>query len=368
MLRKVALAAALAVVAPVVAVAAQAADPGPAETEIVVWERPIDVKVGPDDATTCRMDTTFYGPFWASNFNPVPAILMTHGFGGSKDDLDGAARAYADRGYAVLAYSGLGFGDSGCNIQLDDPDWDGKAARQLVSYVAGTHPDADGRYFRLGVIQMDGPGDPRIGMIGGSYGGQVQFAAAAMDRRIDTIVPLITWNDLSYSLAPNNVIGSTTPGVAKYQWTSFFFGLGASSTPERALTGTNASAADGCANFDRRACSGIAHLLATGYPDAETSAFVRHASVASYIGKIRIPTLLGQGQADSLFNLKEAADTYAALKRNRVPVKMIWHGWGHSGGGVPGEYDSGGGDGYLNRVFLTWFERYLKGARVSTGP
>ncbi|MGW4277154.1 hypothetical protein ACWEGQ_33520, partial [Streptomyces seoulensis] len=31
----------------------------------------------------------------------------------------------------------------------------------------------------------DGAGDPRVGMIGGSYGGAVQLAAAAVDHRID---------------------------------------------------------------------------------------------------------------------------------------------------------------------------------------
>ena len=44
-------------------------------------------------------------------------------------------------------------------------------------------------------------------MTGGSYGGQIQFAAAAYEHehgtnRLDAIVPLITWNDLSYSLGP----------------------------------------------------------------------------------------------------------------------------------------------------------------------
>ena len=32
----------------------------------------------------------------------------------------------------MLAYTGLGFGDSGCKITLDDPDYDGKAGKQLV--------------------------------------------------------------------------------------------------------------------------------------------------------------------------------------------------------------------------------------------
>ena len=46
-------------------------------------------------------------------------------------------------------------------------------------------------------------------MVGGSYGGQIQFATAAYEHehgtnRLDAIVPMITWNDLSYSLDPNN--------------------------------------------------------------------------------------------------------------------------------------------------------------------
>lgn len=45
--------------------------------------------------------------------------------------------------------------------------------------------------------------DPVLGMIGVSYGGEVQFATASFGR-VDTIVPQITWNDLSYSLAPSN--------------------------------------------------------------------------------------------------------------------------------------------------------------------
>jgi hypothetical protein len=116
----------------------------------------------------------------------------------------------------VLSYSGLGFGGSGCKITLDDPDWDGKAARQLVDYLAGTRPDSSGQI--LDVIRLDRPGDPRVGMIGGSYGGQVQFAVAGIDHRVDALIPLITWNDLGYALAPNN--GGTGPGVHKKEWTS----------------------------------------------------------------------------------------------------------------------------------------------------
>ena len=60
----------------------------------------------------------------------MPAILATNGFGGSKDDQAGIGTAFAGRDYAVLSYSGLGFGGSGCKITLDDPDYDGRAGSQ----------------------------------------------------------------------------------------------------------------------------------------------------------------------------------------------------------------------------------------------
>ena len=64
------------------------------------------------------------------------------------------------------------------------------------------------------MTESDGTGgpssaDPRVGTIGGSYGGGFQFAVAGIDARVDALVPMITWNDLSYSLGPNNT-GQTT--------------------------------------------------------------------------------------------------------------------------------------------------------------
>ena len=49
-------------------------------------------------------------------------------------------------------------------------------------------------------------------MVGGSYGGAVQLATASVDRRLDTIIPFITWNDLSYSFGPNHT--GQTSGVS----------------------------------------------------------------------------------------------------------------------------------------------------------
>src|SRR5699024_11175330 len=48
--------------------------------------------------------------------------------------------------------------------------------------------------------------DPRVGMVGGSYGGHVQYAAVSIHNCIDTLVPLITWHDFVYSLVLSSVV------------------------------------------------------------------------------------------------------------------------------------------------------------------
>ena len=86
---------------------------------------------------TCTIDADLYKPHSASSAARVPAILTTNGFGGSKADQAGLGRAFAQRGYTVLSYTGLGFPDSGCKISLDDPGVDGAAASSLVTFLGG---------------------------------------------------------------------------------------------------------------------------------------------------------------------------------------------------------------------------------------
>lgn len=66
--------------------------------------------------------------------------------------------------------------------------------------------------------------------------------------------------------------------------------------------------------------------------------------VESYLHQIRIPTLLAQGEDDTLFQLHEAVATYEGLRQQGTPVKMIWQSWGHSQSTpVPGELGDGPG-------------------------
>src|SRR3954447_5237564 len=197
---------------------AQAADstPGYSLQHITVL-----VHIGPANQQACTVDADLYRPDGASPTNRKPAILSTNGFGGSKDDDNESAigRGFVKQGYIVLTYTGLGFPDSGCKIRLDDPAYDGKAGKQLVDVLAGSRSYHEGSTTRrLRAVAQEPPGDPRVGMIGGSYGGQIQYAVAMQDRRVDALVPIITWNDLAYSLAPNNTdlsrgVTYRTPGV-----------------------------------------------------------------------------------------------------------------------------------------------------------
>ncbi|MDF6046094.1 CocE/NonD family hydrolase [Streptomyces sp. JH14] len=350
---------------------------GPAASAYTVTALKFTVGAG---SHSCTVDADLYRPAGADARHPAPAVLATNGFGGSKSDgsTDAIGKAFAARGYVGLVYSGLGFGKSGCLITLDDPAVDGRAATGLIDFLAGTRAADDGT--RADFVTKDGKGDPRVGMIGGSYGGAIQLAAASVDRRVDALVPLITWNDLAYALAPNNTatgkgVSSDTPGVFKWQWTNGFYLLGEGQTITAPALDPSRFGSLTCLHFAAQACDTIRLLNSGRYPAdraAAMLAYARSVSPVSYLGKVKAPTLLVQGQTDSLFNLNEATATYRTLTSQGTTTKMIWQSWGHSGGQVPGELDLGEGNletSYVGQRVLAWFDRYLRHhKKTDTGP
>ena len=366
-----------------VAVGARAA--GAAQPGYRTQSLHFSVTVGPAGSQQqCDIVGDLYTPDGASAQQPTPAILTTNGFGGSAADQAPFAQQYARLGYTVLSYSGLGFGGSGCKITLDDPDYDGRAGSQLVSFLGGapgiafadaehTQPVPAPDYVVHDAVDHHGIAqqhDPRVGMWGGSYGGQIQFAIASIDARVDVLNPQITWHDLSYSLGPNNAgptnagptnAGTSTPGATKLTWAGAFSAIGifngaqyAQQDPQRLI---------GCPNFAEFVCPALVTAGSTGYLQPGDAAKLRHASVASYLPRITIPVLLDQGQVDTLFTLNEAIATYQALRRQHTPVAMMWRYNGHSGG-TP----SAAGAAYEAARIQAWFDHYLKGKDVSTGP
>ena len=118
-------------------------------------------------------------------------------------------------------------------------------------------------------------------------------------------------------------------------------------------------------------CQALLEVATTGYPSPASIDYLRSNSVASYLADVRVPTLIGQGQADTLFNLQESVATYTALREQGTPVSLVWQSWGHSDSSpVAGELDlRHPADSYEGRQALAWFDHYVRGTghRAGTG-
>ena len=318
------------------------------------------VRPAPDSWTTedlrlageggVELDARFYLP--EDRAGKVPAVLLAHGFGGSKDSVRDEAESLAEQGYAVLTYTARGFGRSTGQIHLDSPDHEVKDAQRLLDWLA-TRAE----------VTTDGAGDPRVAAVGGSYGGALALLLAGQDQRVDAIVPSITWNDLGQSLVPG--------GVFKKAWAGYFFGSGSGemsalaaltggASPDRGGPAPDADPA--CGRFAEDICKAYLQMATTGVPDETTVALLSKSSPAGVLDKIKAPTLLIQGAVDSLFPLSEADANAKGIAAAGTPVRVAWFTGGHDGGAGPAN-DS-------DRVkFLTvqWLDHYLKGEGDAPG-
>ena len=123
---------------------------------------------------------------------PAPAVLLAHGFGGTKESMTESAEDLVAQGYVVLTYTARGFGSSGGLIHLNAPQYEVADASELLDYLAERDE-----------VSQDAPGDPRVAAVGGSYGGALSLLLAGYDDRVDAIVSQITWHSLAESLFPN---------------------------------------------------------------------------------------------------------------------------------------------------------------------
>jgi ABC-2 type transport system ATP-binding protein len=308
-----------------------------------------------------ELDARFYLP--RDRSGKVPAVLLAHGFGGSKESVRSDAESLAERGYAVLAYTARGFGRSTGQIHLDSPDHEVKDAQRLLDWLA-TRPE----------VTTDAAGDPKVAAVGGSYGGALALMLAGQDQRVDAIVPSITWNDLGQALVPQSA-GTSATGVFKKSWAGYFFGNGGASAlggAAAALTGAGGPdtgrggdlpATDpACGRFAEDVCRAYLQMATTGVPDETTLALLRTSSPASILGRIKAPTLLIQGAVDTLFPLSEADANAKGIAAAGTPVKVAWFTGGHDGGAGPTS-DSD----RVKYLTVQWLDHYLKGEGETPG-
>ncbi len=297
----------------------------------------LTVMTGPDGTTPIRLDTTFYEPKSASATNQVPAVLLAHGFGGTKDSVVDQAEHLADQGYAVMTWTAEGFGRSGGQIHLDSPDWEVKDGSRLIDWLSA-RPE----------IRHDAANDPRVAAVGGSYGGGFSLLLAGYDRRVDAIVPMITWNNLANAFLPNATGGGPDTGVWKKAWAGLFFGSSGSALPD-------VTADPACGRFAPDVCQAYLSIASTGAATPAEIALLDASSPSSILPKIVAPTLLIQGEADTLFPLSEADANAAGIAKTGTPVTVSWFTGGHDGGAGPqSDQDR------LNALTDQWLDYYLK--------
>ena len=254
---------------------------------------------------------TVFKPAGASLRHRVPFMMHSHGWGGSRTTDPAGFERWLDAGYGVLSFDQRGFGESGGFAHVENPRYEGRDNLKLIRMVAG-----------LRWVKKDGPGDPRLGGMGGSYGGGFQFLGAFEELRrngkpiYDALAPQITWHNLSESLGPQDVPRSLWAGL-----------LGAAAQPTNAL--------------EPKIVEALAEGTATGtWPDGsgpsgvDMHRYFKRNGPSWHVSqgrRLNIPVLLGQGATDTLFSLQQGFDNWqqALTKRSRRQSIFVGYNGGH---------------------------------------
>ncbi len=278
---------------------------------------------------------SLHKPATASADHPVPVVLHSHGWGGSRTTTASSFQKWMDAGIGVLSFDQRGFGESGGKAHVENPAFEGEDTIRMVDVVAAqdwvlhnslttteTIPGTPGHGKKnkggtpdtTVTTETPDPHDPVLGAIGGSYGGGYQFVGAFTElmksgkTRFDALAPEITWWDLSESLAPQDVVRTA--------WVSALYAAGAD-----AHTST--------------VHEGFAEGVATGQWPASMADFFAHNGPAWLVAqgrKLNIPVAFGQGITDNLFPLEQGFRNYdrALTPEARARSLFIGYNGGHT--------------------------------------
>ena len=304
-----------------------------------------DVNVRSFDGITIRAH--FYPASSRAANERVPTVLVGPGYPTNGDtNPDGATsdqigqRFLRAEGYNTLTWDPRGIGGSGGIVNFDSPDFEARDVQALIDFVATT-PEA----------LLDGPNDPRVGMSGSSYGGNIQLTTAALDSRLEAIVPDVTWHNLGTGFFPD--------GAMRTSFSVLICGAGSANGVPGNLIGPAAAVLDRAASQLKTACL----ESIGGAVNPPSRQWFTDRTPPALLQRIKTPTLLSQGTIDTVFAVSEVVENYRVLKANGAPVKMMWYCGGHAVCQTPA-----GEEGHLRRAGLTWLNRYLKrNESVDTG-
>ncbi|MEO5930709.1 MAG: alpha/beta fold hydrolase [Candidatus Kapaibacterium sp.] len=262
-----------------------------------------------------KINVAYFRPQSASPSSGYPALVLVHGFAGSKNDYASTlAPLYADSGYFSLAYTVRGQG-------LDNPAY---ASEGEFEWFTGNRELADCREIIEWVRSRADVNRERVGIEGVSQGGLTSWGAALAHLPIRCAVPIIGVPYYGSTLCPNK--------------TENYFFLGALYVAK--LTGKVRMApplGDTLYNF----------LAADQYESALNH--VRRYDPVS-LSSVQVPVFMQMAWQDDIFTGREF---YRGFQELTVPKKIfVW----------PGPHALPSGDLAITRAELTlrFYRKWLK--------
>jgi predicted acyl esterase len=271
-----------------------------------------DVTLTMDDGV--HLAATLYEPGTAPPPNGFPAIVMLHGLGGKRQDLESIAQSFA-ADYVVLAFDARGHGQSGGLVSIDGPR-EIADTRAVFNWLAA-RPEVD-RYH--------------VGAWGLSLGGGAVLRSLVEGVPWAAVETLQTWTDLYSALAPQNLAKSGA-----------IYGF-LNSVPQDRLDPSVLAIKD-----NALASRNLAALRA----------FAKVRSSRQLLSNVTTPVYLFQGRRDFAFDIAQATAGYRLLKG---PKHLYIGPFGHSPSTFPGADIA-----QVTSQGKRWFDRYLQSLPVGFG-
>ncbi len=327
-----------------------------------------------------------------------PMMMVFHGWGGSKSGLSSSTLRWLNQGYAVMSITARGFhescGSTGSRAAAGSACDDGYIRLMDDRYEVRDAQELAGMLVDQGVVDPD-----EIGANGGSYGGGMSLALAALNNRmmmpngalvpwtspvdhtpmhLAAAAPEVPWSDLAYSLAPNGSTldyaahnrylrpGVRRAGVEKQALQSGLFASGNATGYYCGAPGT--PTAPTCPNPDADIISWNA-LASTGGPydtgpnaPAETEEINQITTYHSayYIDDSTppAPALIANGFNDDLFPVDEGVRYYNKVRFDHPGADIaLWE----SDIGHPRAQNKSADIARLGNRENAWFDYYVKG-------
>ncbi len=241
-----------------------------------------------------------------------PGIVLVHGYGGSKETMRDIQIALATYGYASIAYSVRGQGNSG-GVSTVDADRERQDLVQVIQFfrnTQGIHPD-------------------KIGVTGGSQGGIHAWMAAAYKMRgVKAVAPLIATPDFASTLVPDGCIRTALPRELRLSTVRY--------------------------SEDRQRLE--AFVVSDLYDSVLT--FIAQRDLKDRVQDITVPVLQVLGWKDIIFSANGGIHAREMLAQKGIPIHSYF---GTNGHGLPPDlFDAGA---TLEKL-VQWFDHWLRGSSL----